>query len=156
MTIYSKPWTKITLYFIVKFAIYQYYWVAFLLTCILRIQEHFQKVSLSLWIKIEPINSLPNKYNDKLYQKSLKYILQIILYFMLQFYPYSKALFYETKYILIFQIVSSHGLYVVIITRSKSSGVNMSITAEVHEYSKNLIKSLSHLPAWFSLIFLGF
>ena len=66
---------------------------------------------------------------------------------MLQSNPYSKALCYETKDILIFQIVSSHGFYMVIITQSKSSGVNMSITTEVHEYSKNLIKSLSHLPA---------
>ena len=30
----------------------------------------------------------------------------------------------------------------VIITRSKSSGLNMSITAEVHEYFDNLIKPL--------------
>ena len=35
-----------------------------------------------------------------------------------------------------------HGFYMVIITRSKSSGVNMSITAEVHEYFENLIKPL--------------
>ena len=35
-----------------------------------------------------------------------------------------------------------HGFYMVIMTRSTSSGVNMSITAEVREYFENLIKPL--------------
>ena len=39
-----------------------------------------------------------------------------------------------------------HGFYMVIITRSKSSGVNMSITAEVREYFENLIKPLVTNP----------
>ena len=44
--------------------------------------------------------------------------------------------------ILVFQIVLSHDFYIVVITRSRLSGVNMSITAEVREYSENLIKPL--------------
>ena len=55
---------------------------------------------------------------------------------------YSQILFYETKYILVLQIVKSYGFYMVIITRSKSSGANISLTADVREYFENLIKPL--------------
>ena len=51
---------------------------------------------------------------------------------------YSQILIYEAKYTLAFQIV-----YTVVITRSKSTGVNMSITTEVCEYFENLIKSFN-------------
>ena len=43
---------------------------------------------------------------------------------------------------LVFQIVLSHDFYIVVITRSRLSGANMSITAEVREYFENLIKPL--------------
>ena len=55
---------------------------------------------------------------------------------------YSQILFYETENIIVLQNVWSHGFYIVIITRSKSSGLNMSITAQVREYLDNLIKPL--------------
>ena len=44
--------------------------------------------------------------------------------------------------ILVFQIVLSHDFYIVVITRSRLRGANMSITAEVREYFENLIKPL--------------
>ena len=56
---------------------------------------------------------------------------------------YSQILLYEAKYTLAFQIV-----YTVVITRSKSSGVNMSIATEVCEYFENLIKSFNTVSLW--------
>ena len=52
---------------------------------------------------------------------------------------YSQILFYDTKYIFCF---SDCLITVIVIITQKSSGINMSITAEVHEYFENLIKLL--------------
>ena len=61
---------------------------------------------------------------------------------------YSQIWFYEKEYILVLKIVYPHGFYMVIITRSKSSGLNMSIAAEVREYFDNLIKPLVTKKSW--------